>query len=447
VKNILPIISTTVIRFASASPPSWPSKVEDKTMLALPHVSNSAFRTDLQSKVRRAERRHFLKMLALMAPSVIFVAFFFLLPTALFMFKSVDNSEIPALLPKTVATVAQWEEGELPPEKSYRALVQDLSALKGTSDAALLARRLNYITPGYRSLITNTIRKLHGDVSGGSAKELLANIDQRWLERRFWATIKQQSGPLTDFFLLSAIELQRDAYGLLVSVPDDYAIFFDLYWRTFYVSIGVTLICLLIGYPVAQVMASAKPKNASKILMLVLVPFWTSTLVRTTAWIILLQNEGLVNKSLLWLGITSEPIQLVFNIIGVFIAMVHVMLPYMILPLYSVLKNITPEYLKAASSLGATPFTVFRTVYLPLSMPGIAAGCTLVFVICVGFYVTPALVGGAGDQMIGYFIAYFTNQSVNWGLASALGTLLLILIGIIYLVLGRLVGFDKIKVR
>jgi putative spermidine/putrescine transport system permease protein len=213
------------------------------------------------------------------------------------------------------------------------------------------------------------------------------------------------------------------------------------------VSLTVTALCLLIGFPVAAVMARAGKRAASWMLMLVLVPFWTSLLVRSTAWVILLQNEGLVNKTLMALGIISSPLPLVFNRAGVIIAMVHVLLPYAILPIYSVMKGISGNHLRAAASLGASPLRVFRTVYLPLTLPGVAAGGTLVFVLSVGFYVTPALVGGPGDQMIGYFIAYFTNSAVNWGLASALGAFLLIVVAAIYLALGKLVGFNRLRVR
>ena len=235
--------------------------------------------------------------------------------------------------------------------------------------------------------------------------------------------------------------------GDLEAVPSDRAIFIDLYMRTLRISLGTTVLCLLIGFPVAAVMARATGSLANLMLTLVLIPFWTSLLVRTTAWVILLQNEGLVNKSLIWLGLIDQPLQLVFSRFGVYVAMVHVLLPYMILPLYSVMKGISPHHLRAASSLGAGPLTVFRTVYLPLVMPGIVAGATLVFVLAIGFYVTPALVGGAGDQMIGYFIAYFTNSAVNWGLASALGAILLVMVVIIYAVLGWAVGLDRLKVR
>jgi putative spermidine/putrescine transport system permease protein len=403
-------------------------------------------KADLRSLVRRAERRHFTTMLALMAPSVVFVALLFVVPILLFLFRSIDNAEIPRMLPQTVVAIDSWTQGDLPDEPVYAALASDLLALKDTPAAAVLGRRLNFAVPGYRGLITKTVRGLP-ETLVAPAKTTLVEIDEKWLDPVYWATLKRQSGRLTDFYLLTATDLTRDLDGSIESVSDDQAIFMSLYARTLYTAIGVTVLCLLIGYPVAAMMASARPAVANWLLMLVLVPFWTSLLVRTTAWVVLLQNEGVVNKLLLYFNFIDEPLKLMFNTTGVFIAMVHVLLPYMILPLYSVMKGISPVHLRAASSLGATPATVFRTVYLPLTIPGVAAGCTLVFVLSVGFYVTPALVGGPRDQMIGYFIAYFTNSAVNWGLASALGVFLILLIAAIYLALGKLVGFDKLKVR
>jgi putative spermidine/putrescine transport system permease protein len=400
----------------------------------------------LRRAVNRSQRRHFAAMLALMAPSVLFVALLFVAPLALFMFRSVDNSELRSFLPRTVAAVGAWTAGDLPDEPVYAALVEDLRVLKGTPSVGLLGRRLNYAVPGYRGLITKTARSLP-DTGIASNKDALIAIDEKWADPAFLAVLRQQAGRLTDFYLLTALDLERNPGGSLQGVPRDHAVFIDLYGRTLLVSLAVTGLCLLIAYPVAAVMAAATAGTANLLLMLVLVPFWTSLLVRSTAWVILLQNEGVVNKALMALGLTSQPLPLVFNRTGVLIAMVHVLLPYMILPLYSVMKGISPVHLRAAASLGATPLTVFRTIYLPLTLPGVAAGATLVFVLSIGFYVTPALVGGPADQMIGYFIAYFTNSAVNWGLAAALGTFLLLIVALIYAVLGKLVGLDRLRVR
>lgn len=400
----------------------------------------------LAAQVSASERKHLIKMLALLAPSVIFTALFFVLPLALFMFRSVDNPEIQTYLPRTAEIMQGWSGKGEPDEAAFAAIAADLSALRGQPSLGLIGRRLNYALPGARGLLTKTARRLP-IAEGASAKDALIAIDKQWADPVLWGVLHQQSGRLTDFYLLTALDLHKGPEGELRRVAPDQRVFIDLYGRTLSVSLTVTALCLLIGFPVAAVMARAGKRAASWMLMLVLVPFWTSLLVRSTAWVILLQNEGLVNKALMALGLISSPLPLVFNRAGVIIAMVHVLLPYAILPIYSVMKGISGNHLRAAASLGASPLRVFRTVYLPLTLPGVAAGGTLVFVLSVGFYVTPALVGGPGDQMIGYFIAYFTNSAVNWGLASALGAFLLVVVAAIYLALGKLVGFNRLRVR
>ena len=218
--------------------------------------------------------------------------------------------------------------------------------------------------------------------------------------------------------------------------------FLELFGRTLRISAVVTLVCLLIGVPMAVTMAGASPARANALLILVLIPFWTSLLVRSTAWVILLQSHGIVNTALVSLGVLEHPAALIFNRLGVYVAMVHVLLPFMVLPLYGALTGIPRETMHAASSLGASPWAAFVRVYVPQALPGLLAGTGLVFVLALGFYVLPALVGGPGDQMIGYFIAYFTTTTVNWGMASALGTILLFVVVALYAVLGRLIGVD-----
>jgi putative spermidine/putrescine transport system permease protein len=413
---------------------------------APPWASGSRRDGGLKTRVRRSEGRYQRLMLALMAPSVIFVSLFFAAPIGLFLFRSIDNPEVPGSLGTTLATLESWDGDGLPGEESFKALSQDLGALAGTTQAAILARRLNYNISGFRRLIMETAKNApRGDVA--SYRERLIELDPKWGELRYWAVIQSEGGRLTPFYLLSALDLTRAPDGSIVRGPPETTLFLQLFARTFWISFIVTLSCLLIGFPVAYVMASSSSGVANVLLMLVLLPFWTSLLVRTTAWVILLQNEGLVNQTLLALGILSEPLPLIFNRLGLYIAMIHVLLPFMILPVYSVLKGIPGEHMKAAASLGAKPLTVFRRIYLPQAMPGIIAGGTLIFVISLGYYVTPALVGGPRDQMVGYFIAHFTNRAVNWGMASALGTLLLATVAVLYLVLSRLVGFERLKVR
>jgi putative spermidine/putrescine transport system permease protein len=169
------------------------------------------------------------------------------------------------------------------------------------------------------------------------------------------------------------------------------------------------------------------------------VPFWTSILVRVAAWIVLLQREGLVNKALMSISVIQEPLALLFNRTGVVIAMVHILLPFMILPLYSVMKAVPATYQRAAVSLGSAPLAAFFRIYVPQTYPGIGAGALLVFILSIGYYVTPALLGGADDQMLSYYIAQYTNVDINWGMACALGSVLLAATLALYAVYRRIV--------
>ena len=393
-------------------------------------------------RVSRVNRRARTVMLALVAPSVLFVGLLFVAPLGLFLTRSVDNVELPGWLPRTVAALEAWDGLGLPDEPAYRALAQDLAALAGTPALSQLGRRLNYHIPGFRNLVTETGNRVAAD-RPGSMRAALVAIDPRWREPTYWHTLRRERHRLTPFYLLAALDLRQQASGGLEWVPDDSAVFLELFGRTLRISAVVTLLCLLIGVPMAVTMAGASRARANALLILVLIPFWTSLLVRSTAWVILLQNNGIVNTALVALGVLEQPAALIFNRLGVYVAMVHVLLPFMVLPLYGTLKGIPRETMHAASSLGASPWAAFVRVYVPQALPGLLAGTALVFVLALGFYVLPALVGGPGDQMIGYFIAYFTTTAVNWGMASALGTILLLVVVALYAVLGRLVGVDN----
>jgi putative spermidine/putrescine transport system permease protein len=176
-----------------------------------------------------------------------------------------------------------------------------------------------------------------------------------------------------------------------------------------------------------------------------LLPFSTSILVRTTAWVVLLQTNGLINDLMMWLGLLSERVQLIYNRGGTILAMTHIQLPFTVLPIYSVMKTISPTHMRAARSLGAGPFHAFWRVYFPQTLPGVGAGCLLTFILCLGYYITPALVGGPLDQMVSYFVALYTNRELNWGMASALGAVLLAVTMVFYMVFNRLIGADKMK--
>jgi putative spermidine/putrescine transport system permease protein len=400
----------------------------------------------LRRLVRRAERRRTLAAWGLIAPALILVLGGFVAPIGAFLLRSVANPEVPDALPRTLARLRHWDGRGLPDEATYAALADDLRAASDQTALAILGRRLNYNIPGFRTLVLRTARDLP-PAGVASPRAALIALDARWGDPEYWTTMKRQGGRLTPFYLLWALDLRQGPDGAIGRAPPDRALYNDLFLRTFWIGLNVTALCLVIGFPVASVMAAAPPRTANWLLLLVLVPFWTSLLVRTTAWVILLQTEGLLNQALVFAGLLASPAKLIFNRVGLYIAMTHVLLPFLILPLYSVMKGIDPGHMRAAASLGASPVTAFRLVYLPQALPGLVAGCSLVFVIALGFYITPALVGGPGDQMVGYFIAYFTNESVNWGMGAALAALLLVVVALLFVVVARLVGLDPLRVR
>ena len=383
--------------------------------------------TDLAQQLRRAERRKKVRAVALTMPLLIFLLVFFLVPLASLLVRAVENPEVADALPRTGQALDGWDRHGPPPDAAYAAILQDLSSIEETAQAGVLARRLNSEVAGGRSLVMGTYRALPlgENLSPAQAREALLTHDARWAELPYWQAIAKNSSRWTPDYLLTAIDLKRSPDGGIERVPADEAAFSDILLRTFHMSAVVTAIALLIGYPLAYWLSTLSERKANMMLILVLLPFWTSVLVRIAAWIVLLQNNGLINRFLMAIGVTDAPLPLLFNRTGVIIAMVHILLPFMILPLYSVMKSVPPNYLRAAISLGSPPLAAFFRVYLPQTYPGVAAGGLLVFITCIGYYVTPALLGGAGDQMLSYYVAQYTNVEVNWGMACALGGVLL----------------------
>ncbi|GMG84832.1 ABC transporter permease [Paralimibaculum aggregatum] len=395
--------------------------------------------------MERADRRRELVGWLLVAPSLLFMAFFFAVPIGAFLLRSVDNTDLVGAMPRTMAEIGGWNGQDLPDESLFMALGEDFTALPDITAAASLGRRLNHNLTGYRSLVMRTFTGLRRH-EGPLGREALIAIDKRWSDPAHWRVIQQERSWLTPLYLLASLDLERGPEGIR-TIPPERRLFVDLLVRTAWISIAVTLLCLVLGFPLAYVMASSGPRLSSWMLVLVLLPFWTSLLVRTTAWIVLLQRNGLVNQVLERLGLIDAPLTLIYNRLGVYIAMTHVLLPFLVLPLYSVMKGVGGDLTRAAAGLGAPPSTVFRRVYLPQVMPGIIAGCSLVFVLALGYYITPALVGGPRDQMIAHFIAYFTSTSVNWGMAASLAGILLLMVVVLYAALARLVGLDRLKAR
>ncbi|ESR27027.1 ABC transporter permease [Lutibaculum baratangense] len=397
----------------------------------------------LKRSLARAERRRKLRAFLLVLPLILFVLAFFAAPIIGMLERAVVDRDLMQAWPRTAEAVKahDWSEAEVPGEEVFAVLGPELASSFEARTAAGVARRLNYDLDGGRSLVMNTARSVARlDETPPAWRDAILEIEPRWGEPATWTAIRRAAGPVTDFYLLQTIDRQRVADGSIASVPRERAIYLQIYGRTFAIALSVTLLCLAIGFPIAYLLASLPANRANLLLILVLLPFWTPLLVRTAAWVVVLQEQGLVNQMLQFLQVTDRPIRLVYNRTGVIISMTHVLLPFMILPLYAVMQTVPPHYMRAARSLGAPPFTAFRRVYIPQVMPGIAAGSILVFIIALGYYITPALVGGASDQMVSYYIAFYTTDTVNWGLAGALGAGLLAATLLLYTVYSRLVG-------
>ena len=399
---------------------------------------------DLARALARAERRRKWVGAALTLPLLAFLLATLLVPIGALLMRAVENPEVARSLPRTGEALVGWDRHSEPAAAAFAAVARDLATLDEGAQAGALARRLNTEVPGARSLIMSTFRATQGewkDLLGGSDAELrerLIALDERWTELKYWQAIAKNASRWTPDYLLTAVDLRRGVDGGIERVAIDQRVFTGILARTLVISAQVTLLCLLLAYPLAYWLSTLPARKANVLMILVLVPFWTSILVRVAAWIVLLQREGLVNKSLLALSVVGQPLELLFNRAGVLVAMTHILLPFMILPLYSVMKSVPPSYLRAAVSLGSPPLAAFFRVYVPQTYAGIGAGSLLVFILAIGYYVTPALLGGPNDQMISYYIAQYTNVDINWGMACALGAVLLAATLILYAVYRRL---------
>ena len=366
--------------------------------------------------------RNRLASIVLLAPMVAFLVATLVIPVLLMVVASARDVEVAVALPRTLAALKSWQPAEPVPDEAYAALAEDLKVAGSSRGKA--ATRLNLDMPGALSLLSGSFRALD-EQDGRDPKVVLIAHDARWAKPEIWRAIRDASGPWTDRFLLAAVDLKRDAQGKLGFGPG--SLYQSIYLRTFTVAIMVTGFCLLLGVPVALYLASLSPRKAVPLLLVLMLPLWTSVLVRAMAWILLLQTSGLVNQTLMFLHLVTEPLRLVFNRAGVLIAMTHVLLPFMILPAYNSMRTVPRDQLRAAGSLGATPFTVFRKVYLPQCRSGIAAGCLLVFASASGYYITPALIGGGADQMLGTFVELAALRYSNQPLAAALGVVFLVI--------------------
>lgn len=398
----------------------------------------------LAAQLARAERARKTKAALLTAPLLVFLLLTFLGPIGALLTKSFVDTELAAALPRVTHEIKRWDGRAAPDEATFAALIEDVRAARAAGTLAPAATRLNYDVSGFRSLLFSTGRQLPERLEA-SARETLTGIDPKWGETETWGAISRAAGPTTSLFLLAAVDLKRTAEGRVVGAPREEAIFAQVLGRTFAIATAVTVLCLLLGYPLAYVLATLPARTANMLMVLVLLPFWTSLLVRTSAWIVLLQHEGVINSALLQGGFIEAPMEMLYRRAAVYTAMTHVLLPFMVLPLYAVMRTIPPVHMRAALSLGAAPLTAFWRVYAPQTLPGVGAGVLMVFIQALGYYITPALVGGPDDQMLSYFIAFYASKTINWGMAASLSLALLAATVALYYVYDRLVGIDRIR--
>ena len=406
----------------------------------------------LKVSLRKTERKNKIKAFLLVSPLLLFIIVTFVLPIADMLTRSIDDSQINEVYENTFEEYKKWdkEKDKLPPEAVYKALFEDIAY----GDKIKIGRsitRMNYSKSGWKSLIKKTRREIKKIVKSGelptSYKDKLIEINEGWAEPTFWYSMAQMLNESTAIYYWNAIDRTYDLNGEVIMQEENRRIYVKTWIKTFKVSIYVTFFCLLLGFPVAHLLANLPLRYSNLLMIFVLLPFWTSLLVRTTAWIVMLQQNGVINGVLVWLGILSDDgrLQMVYNQTGTLIAMTQILLPFMILPLYSVMKVIPKSHMRAAQNLGAKPVKAFIRVYLPQTIPGMSAGGLLVFVLAIGYFITPELVGGKDGQLIGHWIAYHLKTTLNWGLCSALGGILLGIMLVLYWLYNRIVGIDNIK--
>ncbi len=406
--------------------------------------------TPLKRSLSRALRRQKLRALMLIAPLLVFILIAFIAPIADMLFRSVENQIVEETLPRTVKALASWDPNsdQIPGEPVFAALAADMKIAVKNKTHTRLGSRLNYEMTGASSLFRKSGRKVKRmDMENTpSFKDAFIKIDKKWGEIPIWRTLRIYSSAYTDGYFLNAIDMQKGPDGAQIR-PENQRIYITLFKRTMIMSLIITFSCILLGYPVAWLLANLPARKANLLMILVLLPFWTSLLVRTSAWKVMLQQQGVINDTLVWLGLVADDQRLIMinNQFGTIVTMTHILLPFMILPLYSVMQTIPSTYLRAAKSLGATNWTAFWRVYFPQSVPGIGAGSILVFILSIGYYITPEIVGGTKGVFISNRIAYHISSSLNWGLAAALGTILLAVVMLLYYAYDKIVGIDNVK--
>jgi putative spermidine/putrescine transport system permease protein len=399
------------------------------------------------SQAATARRKKRITAFLFVVPLLAFILLTFVAPIGSMLWRSVHHPTVAELIPQTLAELQRWDGKQLPDEQTLRVFSGELHQLDKQRLSGKLAEEFNRAYAGMSSVVKSSARRVgrleEANLPSQGVETLLA-AHRNWSKPQLWYAIQRAGQVYTYDYYLTALDLElHPEQG--IQARQDTQIYLQLYSKTLTLALVITLLCAVLGYPLAYYLAGLPENRANLFLVLVLLPFWTSLLVRTTAWIALLQTNGVINSFLLGVGVVDQPFEMLYTSFATVVAMTHILLPFMILPLYSVMRGIDPSYLRAALSLGDRPLPAFARIYFPMTLPGLSAGALLVFIISVGYYITPALVGGTDGQMISNIIAFHMQRSNNWELAAALGSLLLALILLLYWVYDRFVGASNIK--
>ena len=414
--------------------------------------TNKILTTDgipLEESLKKAERKNKIKAFLLVCPLLLFLIITYVFPIGEMFTRSIDDKMITNMLPNTFKSMESWDGQDMPEESVFENFYIDFKKLVENKEHGKLAQRLNKEKNGFNTILKKLFRQIQRNKidESGSFKEQITSLHKRFNNVEYWQAIKRTAPPYTMAKYLKGMDLFIDQNGGIAQVEEDRRIHRILWLRTLEIAFFVTVFCFLMGYPIAHLLATLPMKYSNLLMICVLLPFWTSLLVRTASWMILLQQQGIVNDFFVMIGLVSDDNrpEMMYNKVGTYVAMTQILLPFMVLPLYSVMKTISPSLMRAGKSLGGTPFVAFWKVYFPLTIPGIGAGCLLVFILAIGYYITPALVGGASGTLISNQIAYHMKTTLDWSFASAMGLMLLTGVLVVYWIYNKLVGVDNIK--
>ena len=403
----------------------------------------------LEESLKKAEQKNKIRAFLLVCPLLLFLIITYIFPIGEMFTRSIDDKMITNMLPNTFKSMESWDGKEMPEEDVFKSFYTDFKILVEQKEHGKLAQRLNKEKNGFNTIIKKLYRQVIRNkiIETESFKDQITSIHKRFRDVEYWRAIKRTAPPYTMAKYLKGMDLYLNEDGNITQVSEDRRIHRILWLRTLEVAFFVTIFCFLMGYPIAHLLATLPMKYSNLLMICVLLPFWTSLLVRTASWMILLQQQGIVNDFFVMIGLVSDDNrpEMMYNKVGTYVAMTQILLPFMVLPLYSVMKTISPSLMRAGKSLGGTPFVAFWKIYFPLTIPGIGAGCLLVFILAIGYYITPALVGGASGTLISNQIAYHMKTTLDWSFASAMGLMLLTGVLVVYWIYNKLVGVDNIK--